>query len=387
MSGTTSQATEHSANQSDSPPGDARAILRVDLAALRGNFRILKSAAAPAECAAVVKADAYGLGIAPVAAALATEGCSTFFVASLGEAKRLRSLQASIDIFVLDGLINGCAADYAAHALRPVLGSLAEIAEWSAYCASIGKKLAAALHIDTGMSRLGLPSDEAAALFQDTSALNTFELVLIMSHLACADTLGDPKTEAQRAAFDAACARLPDAPRSLANSAGTLGGSSLHYDLVRPGIALFGGRAINDSPNPMAPVAYVSARVLQVRNVAPGETVGYGATYRVTQPSRIATVALGYADGYLRSIVGGPGPPNPCISIAGQRVPIVGRVSMDMTALDVTEVPEDLVARGEFVEMMGADLSVDDLADHAGTIGYEILTRLGSRLHRHYVTD
>lgn len=385
MSGTTTQATDQSATQPDGPPGDARAILRVDLAALRGNFRLLKSAAAPAQCAAVVKADAYGLGIAPVSAALVREGCSTFFVATLDEAKTLRSLQASINIYVLDGLISGYAADYAGHTLRPVLGSLAEIAEWSTYCASMGKKFAAALHIDTGMNRLGLAPDEAAALFQDTSALTTFDLALIMSHLACADTPADPKTEAQRANFNAACAHLPPAARSLANSAGTLGDKALHYDLVRPGISLFGGRAINDIPNPMAPVAYVSARVLQVRNVMPGETVGYGATFHVIRPSRIATVALGYADGYLRSIVDGPGASNPCITIAGKRVPLVGRVSMDMTALDVTDIPKSLVARGAYVEMMGADLSIDDLADHAGTIGYELLTRLGSRLHRHYV--
>lgn len=376
-----------SVSQTECAPQNARAILRVDLAALRQNYRTLKRAADGAECAAVVKANAYGLGLARVSQALADEDCSTFFVASLEEAKRLRTLHDTIDIYVLDGLMPGLAGDYSANVIRPVLGSLAEIAEWSGYCGSIGKKLPAALHIDTGMSRLGLPPEEAVVLCQDTSVLSTFELALIMSHLACADSPADPKTAAQRAIFDATCDRLPEAPRSLANSAGTLTGGSLLYDLARPGIALYGGRAINDIPNPMATVAHVSARILQVRNVLPGETIGYGATFQATRKSKIATVALGYADGFLRSISGGPGPTHPQAIIAGQRVPIVGRISMDTSALDVTDLAEGLAQRGGFAEMIGAHITVDDLADHAGTIGYEILTRLGTRLHRHYVND
>ena len=382
----TDQQEAHASNLSTADvPADVRAILQVDLGALRSNFRHLQQAAGAAECAAVVKADAYGLGVAPVSQALVDEGCSTFFVATLQEGRRLRELHPAHDIYTLDGLLPGCAAEYAEQSLRPVLGSLAEITEWAGFCTTRGQKLAAALHIDTGMSRLGLPADETQALLADVSMLNAFTVALITSHLACADDMADPMTAAQQKLFEDVCEKLPKAPRSLANSAGTLRGGDLLYELARPGIALYGARAINDIANPMAPVAHVSARVLQIREIAAGETVGYGATYRADKPTRIATIALGYADGFLRAIAGGSGPQTPCAAFQGQRLPIVGRISMDMTAIDVTGLPADTIQRGSFVEMMGSTIGVDELADHAGTIGYELLTRLGSRLHRTYV--
>ncbi len=365
-------------------PADARAVLRIDLDALRANWRKLNEVSGSAECAGVIKADAYGLGIDQICRALTEEGCRTFFAATLDEGRRIRAVQPGAVIYILDGLLPGAAEYYSGFDLRPALSSLAEVREWAAYCRERGRRLSAAIHIDTGMHRLGLPEYEVNELAADPSVLDDFRVTLLMSHLACADTPDNPMNEVQRETFERLTARLPPAPRSLANSGGTFLGPKYHYDLVRPGIVLYGGRAHEDRPNPMQTVVRLSAKVLQVFEAAPGDPVGYGALYTVERPSRIATIACGYADGFLRALSGSTGKPGPVGYIGDYPVRVIGRVSMDLITLDVSNVPADLAHRGAWVEVMGDRVTLDDLTDRAGTIGYELLSRLGRRVHRIY---
>jgi alanine racemase len=376
--------TSASAIPYTSVPADARAVLTINLAALRSNWAELNKASGKAECAGVIKADAYGLGLEQITRALRDEGCKTFFVATLTEAQRVRAVQPGADIYVLDGLLPGAAPHYAGFDLRPCLSSLAEVHEWAAYCQAIGRKLRAAVHIDTGMNRLGLSAGEVELLAAVPTPFEQFECVLIMSHLACADETTHPMNPRQRAAFDRLRAKLPTAKASLANSGGVFLGPDYHYDLVRPGIALYGGRSLEGAANPMHWVVQLQARILQVRDTAEGETVGYGATYTCHRPSKIATLACGYADGFLRAI-SRVGQSSGAVGFLGPHpVPIVGRVSMDLITVDVTGVPENLAQRGAWVEVLGARTTIDDLTDRAGTIGYELLTRLGKRVHRIY---
>lgn len=366
-------------------PADARAVLEINLTALRANWAKLNIEAGRAECAGVVKADAYGLGLVEIAGALSREGCRTFFVATVHEGRRLRAVDPSATIYILDGLLPGAEAHYAGYDLRPVLSSLAEIQDWARFCKSENRKRPAAIHVDTGMNRLGLPATELAALASDPDRpLEQFALTLVISHLLNADVPADPHNQHQLEAFNRARATLPAASASLANSGGTFLGPAYHFDLVRPGIALYGGRAFEGGPNPMQPVVKLSARVLQVRTVSAGETVGYGATYHADATTRVATIACGYADGFLRALSGSDAHPGPIGYIGEFPVRIIGRVSMDLITLDVTNVPESLAHRGAWVEMMGERVTVDDLTDRAGTIGYELLSRLSNRVHRIY---
>ena len=366
-------------------PAEARAVLTINLAALRANWRALNMASGKAECAGVIKADAYGLGLEEIARALRDEGCTTFFVATLAEATRIRNVDPSAAIYVLDGLLPGAAGTYAGFDLRPCLSSLGEIREWAAFCDATGRRLRAAVHIDTGLNRLGLPAVEVEAMAAEPALFDHFDLALVMSHLACADEPAHPMNRAQRERFDALRAKLPRAPASLANSGGVFLGADFHYDLVRPGIALYGGRALQDLTNPMQWVVRLQARILQVRELSAGEPIGYGATFHVERPSRVATLACGYADGFLRALSGTAIKPGPVGFIGEHPVPVVGRVSMDLITVDVTDVPRELAQRGAWVEVMGARTTIDDLTDRAGTIGYELLTRLGRRVHRVYL--
>ncbi len=366
-------------------PADARAVLSINLAALRSNWRELNKASGTAECAGVIKADAYGLGLEEIARALHDEGCATFFVATLAEGRLLRNVEPAAAIYILDGLLPGAAAYYAGFDLRPCLGSLAEVREWAAYCDATGRRLGAAVHIDTGINRLGLPPGEVEALAAEQDIFDKFSLALVMSHLACADEPTHPMNAQQKERFDEQRAKLPPAPASLANSGGVFLGSDYHYDLVRPGIALYGGRALQDAANPMQWVVRLQARILQVREIAKGEPIGYGATFRTERSAVVATLACGYADGFLRALSGTVVRPGPVGFIGDYPVPVVGRVSMDLITVDVSDVPPELARRGAWVEVMGARTTIDDLTDRAGTIGYELLTRLGRRVHRVYL--
>jgi alanine racemase len=363
----------------------AGAILHIDLAAVQANYRSL--AAQPhGACAAVVKADAYGLGLARVVPALARAGATTFFTALLGEAIGVRHGLATVSpapaVYVLNGLAAGPAADFLAHDVSPVLNSLGEIAAWAAAARAAGRALPAAIHIDTGMSRLGLPAPEVDSLAAEPDRLAGIDVRLIMSHLACADAPDHPLNGEQLAAFAAARARLPAAPASLANSSGIFLGPRYHFDLVRPGAALYGVNPTPRLPNPMRQVVRLQGKILQVREIDAPRTVGYGAAYRAAGPMRVATVAVGYADGFLRSASN-----RGSARIGRQRVSLIGRVSMDLSTFDVTEVAPEAAHPGALVDLIGPDLGVDAVAESAGTIGYEILTALGRRYHRVYSGD
>jgi alanine racemase len=344
----------------------------------------LRDLAAPAECAAVVKADAYGLGMAAVAPALARAGCKTFFVATLGEAEELRGLLPGATIYVLAGLQQDTAPVHRRLDLRPVLNSADEIEEWAAFSKSARARLPAAIHIDSGMNRLGLSTAEVEAVAGAKSSWNAFELALVMSHLACSDEPGHTKNEVQRKAFDALRAKLPKATASLANSAGILLGRAYHYDLVRPGIALYGGKASHAAAGRFARVVQLAGRVLQVRDVPPGETVGYGATRTLKRHSRVATIAVGYADGVFRALSVADKREGLQVHFGSHPAPLIGRVSMDLITVDVTDVPRELARRGAWVELIGTHVAAHEFAAHAGTIDYEVLTNLGTRAARRY---
>jgi len=358
----------------------AGAILTIDLDAVADNYRRLCAELGAAACAAVVKADAYGLGMARVAPALARAGARTFFVAQLEEATALRAMfPVEVEIFVLNGLGAGPVAEFQAGRVHPVLNSLGEIDAWAAAARAAGRALPAAVHIDTGISRLGLPDDELEALAADRGRLAGIDLRYLLSHLACADRPEHPLNAEQLRRFRAARARLPDAPASLANSSGIFLGADYHVDLARPGVALYGVNPTPGQPNPMRQVVRLQGKILQLREIDASRTVGYGATHRAAAPTRIATVAVGYADGYLRSLSN-----RGSAWLGDRRVPVVGRVSMDLITLDVTGASAEAARPGAFVDFIGADLSTDAVAQAAGTIGYEILTSLGRRYHRVY---
>jgi alanine racemase len=271
----------------------------------------------------------------------------------------------------------GCESDYLAHDIVPALGSLPEVAAWSRLAGSVGRGLSAILHIDTGMSRLGLDARELAVLQQDHARLAGIELRYVMTHLVSSEVSHDPLNQHQLERFTAACAGLPPAPRSFANSSGIFLGPRWGSDLARPGAALYGINPTPERPNPMHLPVRLRARVLAVHDVSPGASVGYNATWHAARPTRVATVGVGYADGWHRSLSG-----RGQAFFDGTPVPLVGRVSMDLTTFDVTDAPN--VGAGSWLELIGPSQTPDDLAAAAGTNGYEILTSLGRRFHRTY---
>jgi alanine racemase len=365
-------------------PSEAEAggVLTIDLSALQENWRRLGQQALPVECAAVVKADGYGCGIEQVGAALLKAGCKTFFVADLSEARRLRATVRDAAIYVLDGVLPGSGPAFAEVAARPVIGSLVELAEWNRFTAGSNWQGNAALHVDTGMNRLGMRVDEAMALAPRLQREN-HGFTLLMSHLACADTPRHPLNEKQIRLFREIRVQFRGLSASLANSSGIFLGDGALCDMVRPGVALYGVNPTPGKPNPMLPVVGLQARIVRVRPVAKGETVGYGGAWTAKRAARIAILATGYADGYPRAASPDDASGGEAI-VAGKRCPIAGRISMDLMAIDVTKVAEGDARRGDYATLIGGEISVDDVARVSGTIGYEVLTRLGRRYHRVY---
>jgi len=392
------------------PAARAGAVLEIDLAAICANWQLLARRAAPALCAAVVKANAYGLGAVAVSRALAAAGCPMFFVATLDEAIQLRqALRAGPEIAVLNGPMPGTSDEFTGHSLIPVLNTPAQIEEWAALGSHVLRDAplrvapqddvvgvsqnrrhpeeaaqrpsrrtgsAAILHVDTGMARLGLSSVEFADLIAAPPPIHWRALI---SHLACADTADHPLNQTQLRKFAALRQQLPGVPAGLAASSGIFLGPSYHFDLVRPGAALYGVNPQPGQPNPLRPVVRLAAKILQIRQIDRGESVGYGAAHIITAAGRVAVAAIGYGDGWPRALSG-----RGCGYLAGTRLPLLGRVSMDLVAFDVSAVPESLAHPGAMIEVLGPQCGVDDAAAAAGTIGYEILCALGARYHRIY---
>lgn len=359
-------------------PDASGATLIVDLAAIRENYLALHRRLGGTACAAVLKADAYGLGANRVAPVLAAEGCRHFFVAHLEEGIALRPhVPEAAEVFVLHGLMPGCEDFALAHRLTPVLNSLEQVEGWTGLARRLGRALPAVLQLDTGMSRMGLSPAELDRIVAESRRLDGLDLRLVMSHLACAERQDHPANGTQRLRFDVARRRLPKAPASLANSSGVFLGPDFHYDLARPGAALYGLAPVAGAPNPLRPVVRLQARVVQLRSIAAGDEVGYGLTWRAEGPRRIATVAVGYADGFPRGTGG-------TAHLGDIALPVAGTVSMDSITLDVSALPDGALRPGAMVDLIGPHRSVDAVAADAGTIGYEILTRLGRRFRRDY---
>jgi alanine racemase len=356
----------------------AGAILAIDLDAIVANWRLLLARLKPGtRAAAVVKADAYGLGAAKVAPALARAGCTRFCVATLDEGIALRGALVEPEILVFSGPLAGTESDYLEHRLTPVLNAPDQIERWEDAARKVDQRLAAALHVDTGLSRLGLSEAQLREFVGDRAARAAIDVVLLMSHFAVTEEPGHPLNQTQRERFVAARALLPGVPGSLASSAGIFFGPDSQHDWVRPGAALYGVNPLPGKPNPMAQVVHLQAKILQTRYIDAGVTVGYGATWRASRPTRLATVAAGYADGLPRALS------NRGSALLGDRlVPLVGRVSMDLMVFDVTDAPEGAAHEGGSITLIGGVLGVDAVAAAAGTNGYEILTSLGRRYHR-----
>ena len=341
----------------------------VDLGALAANYETLRALSAGAEVAGMLKASAYGLGGAHVAAALWDCGARSFFTAGLGGAEAIRALLPEATVYVLDGCRPNDAPRLIAAGLVPVLNSAEQIATWTAALAGAVRR-PAALHVDTGMNRLGVRPEEAEAI-----ARSGLQVSLVMSHLACGDMPEHPMSRRQLEAFREIRALFPDVRASLANSGGVFQGPDFAFDMTRPGIALYGGGPFGAPDERIRPVATLEGEILQVREVPAGESVGYAASFVAGRPMRVATVGVGYADGVLRS-----NQPEGQVWFDGALRPMLGRVSMDTLAVDVSGC--DAARPGAFVELFGTNRLVDDAARDAGTIAYELLTSVGTRVER-----
>jgi alanine racemase len=361
----------------------ATGVLTVDLDAIVANWRKLEKTAVPAECAGVVKADAYGCGVEPVARALNSAGCKTFFVATLDEARVLRAALPAATIYTLSGFFQNTGDAYAKIDCKPVIGDLNELAEWDVFCRRSGWTGGAAIHIDTGMNRLGLTITEAQGIIPRINA-GDHGIKLVMSHLVSGELVNNPTNARQLTTFREIASLFSNVPASLSNSSGIYLGAQFQFDMVRPGAALYGVNPTPEADNPMQPVVDLKARIVQIRTVERGETVGYGGTWTARRPTKLAIVASGYADGYFRAASANDGTRGAEVVVAGKRCPVAGRISMDLTAIDITDLPPNAARRGHMVTLIGEGITVDELAHHFGTIGYEVLTSLGPRYARIY---
>ena len=382
--------TEQEEFPADADPFDiAPARLTIDLGALADNWRDMAKRSGRARAAAVVKADAYGLGLEDCGTALYEAGARDFFVAVAQEGVTLRAYAPDARIFVLSGIWPGQERMFFENDLVPVIASEEQLAFWMGVIAELGD-YPCALQVDTGFNRLGLPMQDALALAEDVSRPASFSPVLVLSHLHSGDTPSAASNKAQLESFRQVSAAFEGIESSLSASAGIFLGPDYHFDLTRPGIALYGGEAVNGM-KPLRPVATAEARIVQIRDAAAGGTVSYGATYQLARPSRLAIASVGYADGYLRSLSGSGiplrtgGTSGAFGFVAGRRLPVIGRITMDLTIFDVTDVPEDAVRSGDYIELFGPNMPVDEVARAAGTIGYEMLTSLGLRHERRYL--
>ncbi|NTE85937.1 alanine racemase [Agrobacterium rubi] len=386
-------AFDDSLSESENDAFDTAPLrVTVDLGALADNWRDMAKRSGKARTAAVVKADAYGMGIEDCGATLYHAGARDFFVATIAEGATLRPHAPEARIFVLSGIWPGQEQQVFTNDLVPVVASEEQLSFWMRLMAERGDH-PFALHIDTGFNRLGLPLDDALFLADDVTRPASFDPVLVLSHLACADTPSSPMNKAQLESFRQVSAAFEGIESSLSASAGIFLGPDYHFDLTRPGIALYGGEAVNGMANPMRPVAKAEARIIQIREAGEGQTVSYGGTHVLKRASHLAIASVGYADGYHRSLSGSGIPLRDMGNggaygfINGYEVPVAGRVTMDLTIFDVTDVPPNAIRAGDYIELFGPNVPVDEVARAAGTIGYEMLTGLGLRYERQYLIE
>ncbi|WP_430440585.1 alanine racemase [Shinella sp.] len=383
-------STHHTPTRSTLPvAGEDHARLTIDLSALADNWRAMARRSGAARTAAVLKADAYGIGLEPAARTFHLAGARDFFVATPAEGAALRATLPDARIYVLSGMWAGSERLFFEFDLVPVIASEEQLAVFMA-AVSDGSDHPCVLHVDTGMSRLGLRVEDALALAGDVARPASFSPIMLLSHLACADDPNHPLNRQQLQRFRTAVDAFDGIDATLANSAGVFLGEEYHFTLTRPGISLYGGAAVNEAPNPMKPVVTAEARILQVREAKAGESVSYGATTVFTRDTRIAVAAVGYADGYMRALSGSGVPlrktnvPGAGGVLHGRTVPLIGRVTMDLTHFDVTDLPEGSVRPGDFIELFGRNMPIEDVARAGGTIDYELLTSLGRRYERRY---
>jgi len=348
--------------------------LIINLAAIQRNYARLQNLAGKAEVAAVIKANAYGLGADEIAPALSKAGCRTFYTANASEGAQLRQTLTgqSANIYVFSGFWSSEREALKKHSLFPVINELSQLEELR----DMDPDIPFALHFDTGINRLGLGASETEILLANPDLLDGLDVRQIMSHLACADEPEHPLNARQLIAFSRIRSAFPKIPASFSNSAASLLGTEYHFDILRPGIALYGGNPTPNNENLFEPTVHIEAPILQIRTLKPGDLVGYGASWQSERPHRLATLALGYADGIMRaSQQGGYG------KIGTSNAPIIGRVSMDMLSVDISDIDPDIQV-GDWVSFLGPDL--DECANSASTISYEFLVRLGSRFLRLY---
>lgn len=364
---------------SDGFPLEKGAMLLIDLKALQDNYLFMKQSSSKSKAAVVLKANAYGLGLCPIAIALFNVGVEDYFVTTIEEGMMLRKALGTVRIYILNGVFKGTEEVLKEHNLIPVLLSLEQLDLWRVYCQKIQKKGLAILQVNAGMGRFGVSLEEAEALVQDPTSLEGIELLYILGHLSSASLSTHPSNDTERKNFEAFLSLFPKVPATFANSPGILLGSQYRYDMTRMGIALYGGAPLEDQPNPLKPVLSLKARILQVRSLKKGMTVGYDGTYTMPEDGNIATVNIGFGDGFPRALSNkGYG------LVHGVKVPIAGRISMDWMSFDVTHVQEEVVP-GDLVTLLGGPLTIDSVATLAGTTSYDLISGLGARLHRTYV--
>ena len=351
-------------------------ILEIDLGAIKANYSAMQAHAAGAKVSAALKADAYGLGIAKIAPALWQAGCTDYFVATIEEGVALRKLLKAAKIYVLNGVFTGQEVAFSAFSLTPVINSFEQARLWRDYASGQADLPGVVLHVDTGMHRLGTHVGDV----EKVMALEGLNIGMVMSHLACANEASHPLNARQLKSFQIVSSMMPEVPASLANSAGVFLGEAYHFDMVRVGISLFGGGAPMPEANPIQPVIRLKVRILQERLVAPGETIGYEATYETSTQRRIVTLASGYADGFSTGLSN-----HGQVIFGGQRADIVGRVSMDLVTVDVTDIPLQLTTPGSWAELIGPDMPIEEVALAGNMIPYELLTGLGRRYSRVYI--
>lgn len=376
MYGMTQETGQGEATHMDGASG----YLTIDMAALTRNYKRLAAAVAPSKAAAVVKANAYGLGADRLAPKLYAHGCRHFFVAQFVEALRLRPLlPVDAAVFVLNGLQPGNEFACARDGIVPVINSLEQWRQWGSTAKTLGRTLSAALQFDTGMSRLGVPPEDRATLADLVRTESGINILFVMSHLASADDADSDQNHDQQAEMARIAVEFSQFDTCFANSGGIFLGKAFHGALARPGVALYGGAPTAERANPMEPVVSLDVIVVQTRTVPSGARVGYGASHVTTHETRLATIAAGYADGLPRALSS-----RGAVYCDGIRLPIVGRVSMDSITVDISALPEDRLKLGSRVEVLGPHQTLEDVARDAGTISYEILTGLGQRYERHY---